>query len=284
MDTRIILKALNAALQEDLNEKGDITSRAILHDEQVKFAINAKESMILCGIPVLQVLFKIYEKDINYTIYKTDGASLCTGDTIAVGEALASTLFSIERIALNFIQHLSGISSLANQFVQKIIGTKTIIRDTRKTTPGLRLLEKYAVSIGGGNSYRKSLSDAILIKDNHIASCGLSTAIQRVSQRLPDYFIAVECDNIEQVKEAASQTVGLILLDNMSIKEMKSAVELVSNKTIQLEASGGITLDNVAEVATTGVDYISSGAITHSALNKDISLDVLYSLKKDSLL
>ncbi|MBQ4874766.1 MAG: carboxylating nicotinate-nucleotide diphosphorylase [Rickettsiaceae bacterium H1] len=275
MERDIISQAITAALKEDLN-KEDITSCAILTDEYVEFAINAREDLILCGIPIIEELFQIYRDEIDYIVNKKDGQQVKTKEVIISGKALAKTLFSIERIALNFIQHLSSIASLTNEFVKKVQETNAIIRDTRKTTPGLRVLEKYAVSIGGGESYRNSLSDKILIKDNHIASCGkVTTAIERIKHKLPSQFIAIECDNITQVKEALAQKVDLILLDNMPTNEIKQAINLRSNNKTKIEASGGIKLHNVEEIAKTGVDYISVGCITNSAQNKDIGLDTL---------
>lgn len=276
MNRTTILTSLNAAFGEDLCEKGDVTSDAILQDEYVEFSINARENLILCGIPVIKELLDMYPSKINYTTHKNDGDVVKADEAILSGKALAVKLFAIERIILNFIQHLSGIASLTHQFVQKIQGTNAKIRDTRKTTPGLRLLEKYAVEIGGGGSYRKSLSDKILIKDNHIASCGSAKiAIQRVRSKSPNEFIAIECDSIVQVKESLAEEVGLIMLDNMSITEMKEAMNLKSGE-VKMEASGGITLANILDIASLGVDYISVGAITHSASNKDIGLDLLY--------
>ena len=277
MDKKTILSALNTALEEDLSKNGDITTSAILKDEYVEFQINAREDLIICGIPIIEELFNMHHNEINYKVNKKEGIKVKMGDKIIDGTALGIILFSIERVALNFIQHLSGIASLTYEFVQKIQGTDAIIRDTRKTTPGLRLLEKYAVSMGGGESYRRSLSDKILIKDNHIASCGgITIAIERVRNKLPNEFIAIECDNIAQVKEALRNKVDLILLDNMQIDQIKNCISLSSSKT-KFEASGRITLDKVKEIARTGVDYISIGCITHSAANKDIALDLVSS-------
>ena len=275
MDRKVILKAIKGALQEDLGLEGDITSIATTAKEKVNFTINAREKMIVCGIPIIQELFCMYQDDIHYTIHQEDGVAIDTGTTIISGQALARTLFSIERVALNFLQHLSGIASITNNFVEIIKHTNVIIRDTRKTTPGMRLLEKYAVLIGKGDSYRYSLSDEILIKDNHIAACGGTTiAIDRVKRHFQNKYIAIECDNLQQVQAALIANVDLILLDNMTIADIKTAVGMAAGRKTKLEASGGVTLKNVQTIAETGVHYISIGMITHSAPNKDIGLDI----------
>ncbi len=276
IDKDILLKILQISITEDLKNTGDITSNATLRGESVNFSINARESQVLCGVPVIQELFSMYAGEINYVINKVDGEILSKGDCIINGSADAARLFSIERISLNFLQHLSGIASITNTFVKRVEKNNVTIRSTRKTTPCLRNLEMYAVHIGGGESYRSSLNDKILIKDNHIASCGgVLQAIERVRFSFSqDIFIAIECDNISQVQEALSANIGLILLDNMSLQQIKEAVRLVAKKT-KIEVSGGVTLSNVQEISKTGIDYISVGLITNAAPNKDIGLDIL---------
>lgn len=268
-----IIEILKLALAEDLGENGDITSSALMQQEWIKFKVNPREGMTICGIPIIRELFSMYNDEMRYTAHKHDGQLVTKNETIISGEALGKTLFSIERLALNILQHLSGIASLTQMFVEAVKNTKAIIRDTRKTTPGIRILEKYATSVGGAESLRQSLSDKILIKDNHIISCGgIENAINRARLNLPNELIAIECDNIQQVQQAVSKKVDLILLDNMSIEQIKQAVDFTSGE-IKLEASGGVTLENVKKIAETGVDYISVGMITHSATSKDIGLD-----------
>ena len=281
MDKSSILDTIKRALREDLDIEGDITSKVILNNKnKIVFEFNSREEMVVCGIPILQELFAIYEDEIDYIISQEEGVLIESNTTIIRGQSSIYTLFSIERVALNFLQHLSGIATITKSFIQKIQHTNVVIRDTRKTTPGLRALEKYAVHVGGGNSYRYSLSDQILIKDNHIAACNgdIAASIRQVKELWPERYIAVECDNLLQVEIAFECGVDLILLDNMLVLDIKRAVEIRSDSKTKLEASGGITLQNVQEIAETGVDYISIGMLTHSAPNKDIGLDI-YHLK-----
>ncbi|QGR03023.1 carboxylating nicotinate-nucleotide diphosphorylase [Ehrlichia ruminantium] len=266
------------ALKEDLGDIGDITTDNTLTNEEVNFTINAREDLVVCGIPVLEEIFSINKDFIRYKIHRKDGELIGKNSTLVSGEGLAKCLLPIERVILNLIQHASGIASITRQFVDEITGTKAKIRSTRKTTPGLRVLDKYSVHIGGGENYRNSLYDGILIKDNHIASCGsITLAVQRIRKKLNSEYIAVECDNITQVIESLSNNVNMILLDNMSIKEIEQAVSIVNGKSI-LEASGCVNIGNVRNIAMTGVDYISIGCITHSFKNKDIGLDILHKI------
>ncbi|MGN7618868.1 MAG: carboxylating nicotinate-nucleotide diphosphorylase [Ehrlichia sp.] len=265
---------ISNALKEDLGEKCDITTSSILVDEKVRFAINARENLIVCGLPILEEIFNMDKNCIHYEIHKKDGELVSENSTLVSGEGLAAHLMQIERVILNFVQHASGIASVTRQFVEEIAGTKAKIRSTRKTTPGLRVLDKYSVQVGGGENYRNSLYDGILIKDNHIASCGsITLAIQRLKMNMKDAYIAVECDNIAQVEESLSNNVDMILLDNMSIEEIKKAVDIVNGKSV-LEVSGCVNIRNVRNIALTGVDYISVGCITNSFKNKDIGLDI----------
>ncbi|WDM85396.1 carboxylating nicotinate-nucleotide diphosphorylase [Ehrlichia sp. JZT12] len=267
---------INNALKEDLGEKGDITTNSILKDEKVNFAINAREDLVVCGLPILEEIFNMNKHYICYEVHRKDGELINKNSTLVSGEALAVRLMPIERVILNFIQHASGIASITRQFVEEIAGTKAKIRSTRKTTPGLRILDKYSVYIGGGENYRSSLHDGILIKDNHIASCGsITLAIQRLKMNLKNEYIAIECDNIAQVEESLSNNVDMILLDNMSIAEIKKAVDIVNGRSI-LEVSGCVNIRNVRNIALTGVDYISIGCITNSFKSKDIGLDIQY--------
>ena len=267
---------IHSALKEDLGERGDITTNSILMNEKVNFTINARENLVVCGIPILEEIFNMNEEYIKYKIHKKDGDIIEKNSTLVSGEALAVHLMSIERVILNFIQHASGIASITRQFVNEVSDTKAKIRSTRKTTPGLRMLDKYSVYVGGGENYRNSLYDGVLIKDNHIASCGsITLAIQRLRMNLKDEYIAIECDNISQVKESLCNNVDMILLDNMSINEIKEAVDIVNGKSV-LEVSGCVNIRNVRNIALTGVDYISIGCITNSFKNKDIGLDIEY--------
>lgn len=276
METEFIARIVDLALQEDLGVNGDITSEHTLNNETIAFSINAREDLIVCGLPIIEELFKRDSASIRYNFHKCDGDHIAADVTIISGTASSNSLLRIERVALNFLQHASGIASLTRDYVRRIEGTKAKIRDTRKTTPALRLLEKYATNIGGAESYRTGLYDKILIKDNHIASCGgIKTAISRVREGMPDAFIAIECDTLDQVQEALEQKAQMILLDNMDLDRISKAVNITNNQAI-LEASGGINLHNVRAIAESGVDYISVGRITHSAANKDIGLDLSF--------
>ncbi|ABD45256.1 nicotinate-nucleotide diphosphorylase [Ehrlichia chaffeensis str. Heartland] len=271
---------IHNALKEDLGDKGDITTNSILINEKVNFAINTRENLVVCGIPILEEVFNMNKEHVKYEIHKKDGDITGKNSTLVSGEALAIYLLPIERVILNFIQHASGIASITRQFVDEVSGTKVKIRSTRKTTPGLRMLDKYSVCIGGGESYRDNLCDGVLIKDNHIASCGsITLAIQRLRKNLKNEYIAIECDNISQVEESLSNNVDMILLDNMSISEIKKAVDIVNGKSV-LEVSGCVNIRNVRNIALTGVDYISIGCITNSFQNKDIGLDIEYNNNK----
>ena len=263
------------ALKEDLGNSGDITTNNILTNEQVNFAINAREDLVVCGIPILEEIFNMNEDFICYRTHRKDGEFIEKNSTLVSGKGLARCLLPIERVILNLIQHASGIASITKQFVDEITGTKAKIRSTRKTTPGLRVLDKYSVHIGGGENYRNNLYDGILIKDNHIASCGSITfAVQKIKEKLINEYIAVECDNISQVEESLFNNVNMILLDNMSLMEIEKAVSIVNRKVV-LEASGCVNIRNVRDIAKTGIDYISIGCITNSFKNKDIGLDIV---------
>ena len=277
VDRSQICKLIDLALAEDLSDQGDITSKnSIDPQKSVDFFVNTRQKLVSCTEPIADIMFKNF--DIDYQIIKKDGELVDANQTIIAGRCKALDILQIERVFLNFIQSTCGVSTITNQFVQKIKGTNAIIRDTRKTTPGMRSLQRYAVSVGGGQSYRMSLSDKILIKDNHIASCGgIINAINRIRSSIgQDCYIAIECDNDAQVKDSAKMCVDMILLDNMSPTQLAYCVEWAKSlyPQIKLEASGGVSLQNVEEIAKTGVDYISVGMITHSAPSKDIGIDI----------
>jgi nicotinate-nucleotide pyrophosphorylase (carboxylating) len=278
MNKEYLEKIINLALDEDLRDGGDITSKCVISpDENVKFAVNAREDLILCCQPIAQYIFD--RECINYELLKKDGDSVKKGDNIIIGDAPSIKLLPVERVLLNFIQHLSGVATITRKFVEKLaaLDLNTVVRDTRKTTPGMRDLEKYAVSLGGGQSYRSSLSEKILIKDNHIVSCGgIANAVLKVRNHLDHPYIAVECDSFQQLSEVVPLNINMALLDNMTVNELNKCVKFVRDKKlpIKLEASGNINLDNVTDIAKTGVDYISIGILTHSAPSKDIGIDI----------
>ena len=270
-------KSVKEALLEDLGRAGDITSEAIFSKNiQIEATLVARKSGILCGTSIALTAFKLVDPEIRYENLLKDSALINSGDIIARINGSATSILAAERVALNFLGHLSGIASLTAKYVSKISHTHAKICDTRKTTPNLRALEKYAVSCGGGSNHRFGLDDAILIKDNHIAVAGGVTSALRAAKEKIGHLvkIEIEVDTLDQLREALNEGADVILLDNMSIAQLEEAVKII-NKQALSEASGGISLDTVATVAETGVDLISVGALTHSAPVLDLGLDIL---------
>jgi nicotinate-nucleotide pyrophosphorylase (carboxylating) len=270
-----IIDYLDNSLKEDLGIAGDITSEAVVpKDYKVSFQINSRETAIICGLPVVEYFFKKYSA-IKYKLMAEDGQEISQKQAIIEGEGNAREILLLERIVLNYLQHLSGIATITNQYVKEVEGTNAKVCDTRKTTPGLRSLQKYAVKCGGGKNHRLALDSSILIKDNHIAICGsISKAINLAKKHSPHYAkIEIECDNLDQVAEAVQNSADVIMLDNMDISTIKKAIEIIDNKAT-IEVSGGVTLENIKKIAQTGVDYISVGRLTHSVKAIDIGLDI----------
>jgi len=273
-EVMIDIELVRKALAEDLAGGTDITSVATVSgDEKVVADFTARKSGVLAGIDMaIATLKEVGLSDI--TQHLKDGDRLEPGSILLSVRGDTRAILLAERTALNFLGHLGGIATLTNKWVAAVAGTKTLIRDTRKTTPGLRLLEKAAVVAGGGSNHRLSLSDAALIKDNHIAAAGgVVAAFTKVRNAFPDALIEIEVDSLDQLKEVASQSPDLVLLDNMSPDQCKRAVEFVAGR-FKLEASGGITLENARAYADSGVDYLAIGALTHSAPVLDIGLDM----------
>jgi nicotinate-nucleotide pyrophosphorylase (carboxylating) len=271
-------KIIRDALDEDI-QSGDVTTQAVIPDSvfgKGKFLVKANG--IIAGLNVVKNVFDIVDDKIVYKVLIQDREKVNAGEFVAEVEGKASSILTAERTALNFLQRMSGIATLTNNFVEKIEHTKAKILDTRKTVPGLRLLDKEAVHLGGGKNHRIGLFDMFLIKDNHIEIAGSITnavnACRNFHQKKNlNLKIEVETKNLEEVKEALSCNVDIIMLDNFNIEMMKKAVTLINGKCL-VEASGNINIDNVKEVAETGVDYISVGALTHSVKALDISLEV----------
>lgn len=269
-----IEKLISMALAEDLAGGADITSVATIGADQVGVAeFRLREAGVVSGIPVaIAVLNKLGITDIETPVSCAHETQAGTVVLIARGNVRA--LLLAERTTLNFLTHLSGISTLTRRWVDAVAGTKCQVRDTRKTTPGWRVLEKYAVRMGGGTNHRISLSDAALIKDNHIvAAGGVLKAFEMVRSQYPSAEIEIEVDTVEQLQEVLAGNPDLIMLDNMSVAQCREAVSIVAGRT-KLEASGGLSLENAAAYAQTGVDYIAVGALTHSAKSLDIGLDL----------
>jgi nicotinate-nucleotide pyrophosphorylase (carboxylating) len=270
---------IRLALEED-DFENDITCNALISpDKQGSAFIIAKEEGILACANIISPIFHTIDHTLKINLLQTEGRRVKKGDIIAEISGSLRSILSAERTVLNFLCHLSGIATQTSKYVEKVKGTRAIVRDTRKTLPGMRLLEKYAVTVGGGENHRLHLADGILIKDNHIAALQkdgmtLTEIIQRARQNSSaGTIVEVEVDSIEEAAEALQTDADIILLDNMSIEEMKSVVAMAGGK-VKLEASGGITLDNIREVALTGVDYIAIGALTHSSKALDFSLDI----------
>jgi len=269
-----IEKLISMALAEDLAGGADITSVATIGADQVGVAeYRLREAGVVSGIPVaIAVLNKLGITDIETPVSCAHETQAGTVVLIARGNVRA--LLLAERTTLNFLTHLSGISTLTRRWVDAVAGTKCQVRDTRKTTPGWRVLEKYAVRMGGGPNHRMSLSDAALIKDNHIvAAGGVLKAFEMVRSQYPSAEIEIEVDTVEQLQEVLAGNPDLIMLDNMSVAQCREAVSIVAGRT-KLEASGGLSLENAAAYAQTGVDYLAVGALTHSAKSLDIGLDL----------
>lgn len=269
-------KSVKEALLEDLGRAGDITSEAIFNKNiKIEATLVARKCGVLCGTATALTAFQLIDPEIKYDNILIDTALVNSGDIIARINGSATSILAAERVALNFLGHLSGISTLTAKYVSQISHTHAKICDTRKTTPNLRALEKYAVACGGGVNHRFGLDDAILIKDNHIAVAGgVAAALRAAKQKIGHLVkIEIEVDTLDQLHEALSEGVDVVLLDNMSIPQLAEAVRMI-NKQALSEASGGISLDTVAAVAETGVNLISVGALTHSAPVLDVGLDI----------
>jgi len=265
----------SAALEED-RARDDVTTLAVVPtDLRASGVLVARSPGVIAGLPLVESVFGVLDPSLVCRELCSDGARVSANTAVLEIEGTARSMLSGERVALNFVQRLSGIATLTARFVDRVDGTKARILDTRKTTPGLRALERYAVRCGGGTNHRDDLAAAVLIKDNHLATIGgdVALAVSRARAIAPAGMqVEVECDRRDQVAAALAAGADVILLDNMSCDEMRGCVELVNGAAI-LEASGGITLDNVRAVAETGVDWISIGALTHSAPSLDLALD-----------
>jgi nicotinate-nucleotide pyrophosphorylase (carboxylating) len=269
--------AINSKVSEALSEDfvtDDLTSQATITEAQMSNAsFVTRKSGVIAGCLVAAAVLE--QCGINeYELLVKDGQEVSANTELIRLTAETRSILKAERTALNFLSHLSGIATLTSLWVKEVSSSNTAIRDTRKTTPGLRELEKYAVRMGGGLNHRMSLSDQALIKDNHIAAAGsVSEAINRVKKAAPGALIEVEVDTLEQLKEALQCSVEIVLLDNMSLEQVKAAVEIARGSNTKLESSGGLKLENAAAYAATGVDYLAVGALTHSAPVLDIGLD-----------
>jgi nicotinate-nucleotide pyrophosphorylase (carboxylating) len=281
-------RVVRAALEEDFRYGPDVTSAATVGEvADASGDVVAREKGVLAGVPVALAVFDILAETglaagsasdggrITGTALRGDGSRIGPGDAVLRVSGPAAAVLSAERTMLNFLTHLSGIATATREWADAIAGTGAVVRDTRKTLPGLRALQKYAVRCGGGENHRLGLGDAALIKDNHVAAAGgITKAIEGVRTAAPHIPLEVECDTLEQVREALDAGARFILLDNMGVPELRAAVaEARRYDGVRLEASGGLRLENAREVAATGVDYLAVGALTHSVRVLDLGLD-----------
>jgi nicotinate-nucleotide pyrophosphorylase (carboxylating) len=271
----LVESAVAAALEEDLGAAGDITTNAIVPaGANGEAAIVVRQEGVIAGLDLAEAAFKAIDPELRFVRAVQDGDQVESGGTIATVAGKTRSLLTGERTALNFLGRLSGIATLTAAYVKAVEGTGTRIACTRKTTPGLRAFEKYAVRAGGGVNHRFGLYDAVLVKDNHIAAAGgLARALERLRKQGGHLVkIEVEVDTLDQLKEALKFPIDAVLLDNMGVATLRQAVKLAAGR-VTTEASGGVTLDTVREIASTGVDLISVGALTHSPRNLDSSLE-----------
>jgi nicotinate-nucleotide pyrophosphorylase (carboxylating) len=273
-DRFMIGRLIDLWLAEDVGN-GDLTSHAMLDaDAKGAFHMNARQTMVVAGLEVAAMVFQRYDPSVQVSVIASDGDRVEKGTLLLKVSGRATSLLTAERTALNIVQHLSGIATETARYADRIAGTRAKLIDTRKTTPGLRMLEKHAVICGGGANHRLGLDGGVLIKDNHIAVFGsVKAAVERARSRIPTLTkIEVECDNLDQVGEALAGKADSILLDNMSLEDMREAVKIVDGR-IPLEASGGVRYETIRGIAETGVDYISTSRITQAAPGVDIGLD-----------
>ncbi len=273
----LVEPVVRRALEEDLGRAGDVTTDfTVPAENRAKAVLAARQPGAVAGLIAVDWAFRLLDTNVRLTVQAPDGSLVQKGDVIAELEGPARALLTGERTALNFLGHLCGVASATQALVSRVAGTKARITCTRKTTPGLRMLEKYAVRCGGGFNHRFGLDDAVLIKDNHIAAAGgLEATVKAAHAKLGHMMaIEVEVDTLEQLDQALALGVRTILLDNMSLDTLRKAVEMNRGRA-KLEASGGVTLEHARAIAETGVDYVCSGAITHSAGSLDVGLDFL---------
>ena len=276
LDPAEVVGLVHRALDEDLDHGVDVTSLATVpYDLEGTADFTARASVVVAGLPVVRAVLEIATDDsVVVTEHVADGAVVEAGRELLTARALVRALLTAERTALNVLCHLSGVATVTRRWVDAVEGTSARILDTRKTNLGLRALEKYAVRCGGGTNKRMGLYDAALIKDNHVlAAGGVAPAFRAVRELFPDIEVQVECDTVAQVREALEAGATFLLLDNMSVDDLKAAVDIVAGRA-ELEATGGLTLDRARSVAETGVDYLSVGALTHSAPVLDIGVDL----------
>jgi len=277
LDPAEVVRVVRRALEEDLVLGPDVTTNATVPEgARATGDVVPRVPGVLAGVSVAAAVFDLVGgPDVEIVLHAADGADALPGRPALTVGGPARSLLTAERTALNLVSHLSGVATLTRRWVDAVAGTGAAIRDTRKTTPGLRALEKYAVRCGGGVNHRMALGDAALVKDNHVSAAGgIRAAVEAVRAHAPEIALEVECDTLDQVREAIEAGVELVLLDNFSLDDTRTAVALVRGSGVRLEASGGLDLARAAEVAATGVDYLAVGALTHSAPVLDLGFDL----------
>lgn len=274
--SHVILEPLvRRALEEDLGRAGDITSDSVIPVEaRTRVVMAARQEGVIAGLDAAEIAFKLVDASLAVRRFKTEGAEVRLGDEVMEIEGRARSILTAERVALNFVGRMSGIATLTHKMVKAVGNHKAKICSTRKTTPGMRAVEKYAVKAGGGMNHRLGLDDAILIKDNHIAIAGgIAVALRRAKENAGHMVkIEIEVDTLAQLKEVLEEGADVVMLDNMSLEDMAAAVKMVAGRAV-VEVSGGVTLERIPQIAATGVDMISAGTLTHSAPNFDVGLD-----------
>jgi len=270
---------IKMALREDISSE-DVTTNSVMPGPQAgEVELICKQDGVICGMDVYERVFKILDEDTIVEKYVNDGDKVTKGQLMAKVKGDIRVLLSGERVALNYLQRMSGIATYTNQVVKLLEGSKTVLLDTRKTTPNMRIFEKYAVKCGGGQNHRYNLSDGILLKDNHIGAAGsITKAVQMAKEYAPFVRkIEIETETLEQVKEAVEAGADIIMLDNMDVATMKEAVAIINGRA-KTECSGNVTKENIKNIIDSGVDYVSSGALTHSAPILDISMKNLHAV------
>ncbi|MBQ3970071.1 MAG: carboxylating nicotinate-nucleotide diphosphorylase [Clostridia bacterium] len=270
---------IKSALKEDISSE-DVSTNAVMPEyKKGTVELIAKQDGVICGLPVFKRVFELLDSSTEVRFFFNDGDRVHNKDLVGIVTGDIRVLLSGERTALNYLQRMSGIATYTNEVAQLFAGSSTKLLDTRKTTPNMRIFEKYAVKVGGGNNHRYNLSDGVLLKDNHIGAAGsVKKAVEMAKEYAPFVRkIEVEVENLEMVKEAADAGADIIMLDNMSIDEMKEAIRIIDGRA-ETECSGNVTKENVAKLTNIGVDYISSGALTHSAPILDLSLKNLHAI------
>ena len=273
INKNFINNVVKLALNEDLYPSGDITSSLIKNNKVIKLKLISNQKAIIGGLKFAEQTFRLIDKKIKFMIRKKEGSLVKKNDLIAIIEGKVQNILVGERVALNFISHISGVATKTNQFVKLVKEKKCKICCTRKTIPNMRVIQKYAVKLGGGINHRFNLSDEYLIKDNHISSSDIKTLVRSAIKKQKGKKITVEIDNLNQLKKILGLKFSTVLFDNMSIKKLKAGVQ-IAKKIYETEASGNINLKNVRKVASTGVNRISIGSITHSASAVDIKLEI----------